>query len=155
MHDVSNCLLVVAKIGIDVTGEDLLPLMFSRCIEKAEDLNQQEVTNCLWSIATLRISNKPLIHVLFQVCIKRAKELIPQGVSNCICAVAILGEHYDNDAVVSVLLTCLDSRRTFSDVDVALIFWSLATLRVSDSDVIQDITCVCTLKAHLFFPKMM
>jgi hypothetical protein len=151
VQGVSNCLWAVATLGATSSNEVLLPVLISKCFEKARYFDAHSISNCLWAAATLEITNWDLIRRLYDVCIRRIKDLTHQGLCNCFWAVAILGETCKNDDVVSPLLkACLEQLRYFKAVDLSFFFKSVALLGITDQEVIQDISQICISRVNEF-----
>lgn len=146
---VSSCIRSVALLGVSLTGTDVITALFSQCTAKAADFDAQGISNCLWSIATLQISNKDIVHHFFAECIKRIKDFNSQGMANCLWAVAKLGDEFINTGVVDTLLNqLLVQRKSFNAPEASMTLWSLASLRISDDVIVQEVlnTCLNQLK---------
>jgi hypothetical protein len=134
--------------------EVLIPMLITQCIAKVKEFNAQEVSNCLWSIATLELSNKNLVNNLFTACIFHVNDMNPKALTICIWAVATLGDDFVNDHVIQVLLEACTLHLThFSALQVSMTFWSIAFLGVSDKVFVQKTLSIIEERMNDFSPR--
>jgi hypothetical protein len=118
------------------------------------DFNAQNVSNCLWSIAILEVSNKKLVYDLFSACILHVNDMNPKSLSTCIWAVATLGDDFANEHVVQVLLeACTIHLTHFSALQISMTFWSIAFLGISDKVFVQKISSISEERMNDFSPR--
>jgi hypothetical protein len=60
--------VLMATLGIKITGTAIISVLISKCLEVIKELDAQGVSNVLWAMATIGILSKKLINQLYEVC---------------------------------------------------------------------------------------
>jgi hypothetical protein len=85
------------------------------CVDRVREMNPQNASNALWSIATLKVSDDHVITALSQACVDRVRVFNAQDASNALWSVAVLSI---TDTVIILPLTSAISDRFKSIIRV-------------------------------------
>ena len=88
----ANIMHAGVKLSVDA-GSDLYHDLCDMAMIKTKEFNPQEVSNCLWSVATqgVQTSGVALVPLLISRCIDKAPEFEAQEIANSLWSVASLG----------------------------------------------------------------
>jgi hypothetical protein len=73
-----------------VSDDHVITALSHACVDRVREMNAQNASNALWSIATLKVSDDRVITALTQACVDRVREMKALEASNVLWSAAVL-----------------------------------------------------------------
>ena len=87
-------LATMAPLGIELPRA-MINTLLSRAQDLAPSFAQQDISNTLWAVASMRVAvPPPVLAALMQRCMDIVDSLSPQGLANITWAIAVLRGSY-------------------------------------------------------------
>jgi hypothetical protein len=91
-----------------VSDDRVITALSQACVDRVREMNPQDASNALWSIATLKVSDERVITALSQACVDRVREMNPQDASNALWSAAVLS--ITDTAITHPLISAVSDR---------------------------------------------
>jgi hypothetical protein len=117
-----------------VSDDRVITALSQACVDRVREMNAQDASNALWSIATLKVSDDRVITALSQACVDRVREMKAQEASNALWSIATL-KVSDDRVITALSQACVDRVREMNPHNASNSLWSAAVLSITDTAI--------------------